>query len=185
MPTHIALLRGVNVGGKKLAMADLREAVAGLGHTEVSTYIQSGNALFSSGETDTGALAAGIEKAIADRAGIQSRVLVLTRGELEQVVRANPYPGEPNPKLVHVLFLLPGQRPELAGMLADAQQQARDKGSRDTARLLERAVYLHTPDGYGRSELALRLGRLSARQGSEWTARNWATVIKLLSLSSG
>jgi uncharacterized protein (DUF1697 family) len=182
VPTHVALLRGVNVGGKKLAMADLREAVAGLGHTGVSTYIQSGNVLFTTGERDTAALAAGIERAIAQRAGIESRVVVLPRGELAEVVRGNPYPGEPNPKLVHVLFPMAGPTPELAGVLAEAQRQVMEKGSRDTARLEGRAVFLHTPDGYGRSELAVLLGRLSGRKDVAWTARNWATVTKLLAL---
>jgi len=54
MATHIALLRGINVGGRnKVSMADLRAVVAGLGHTEVATYIQSGNVVFSTAETDT------------------------------------------------------------------------------------------------------------------------------------
>ena len=56
MPTHIALLRGINVGGRnRVAMADLREVVLGLGHTEVATYIQSGNVVFTSEEADTAA----------------------------------------------------------------------------------------------------------------------------------
>jgi len=185
VPTHVALLRGVNVGGKKLAMTDLREAVAGLGHADVSTYIQSGNVLFTTGDMDTAAVATAIERAIAERTGVESRVLVLSRAQLEQVVRSNPYPDEANPKLLHVLFLISGQRPEMEQVIEEAQQRARDKGSRDTARLAGRAVFLHTPDGYGRSELAVLLGRLSGRHGSEWTARNWATVTKLLSLLGG
>ena len=65
MPTHVALLRGINVGGNnKIAMADLRDVVASLGHTDVSTYIQSGNVLFTARETDTDALAADLERAI-------------------------------------------------------------------------------------------------------------------------
>src|SRR5579871_1035030 len=62
MATHIALLRGINVGGRnKVAMADLREVVAGLGHTDVATYIQSGNVVFTSDEADTEALATALE----------------------------------------------------------------------------------------------------------------------------
>ena len=182
MPTHVALLRGVNVGGKNLAMADLREAVASLGHAGVSTYIRSGNVLFTAGEGGTAALAAGIERAITQRTGIESRVVVLSRGELERLVRANPYPDEANPKLIHVLFPVSEPGPELARAVVQAQQQVREKGSRDTARLVDRAVFLHTPDGYGRSELAVLLGRLGGRQGTAWTARNWATVTKLLAL---
>lgn len=182
MPTHVALLRGVNVAGKKLSMTDLRAAVAGLGHADVSTYIQSGNVVFSTGDQDTAAVAAAIEEAIEQRTGIECRVLVLSRAELRRVVHANPYPQEPSPRLVHVLFLLSDPGPGLADAIGQAQQRASEKGSRDTARLVDRAVFLHTPDGYGRSELAVLIGRLSGRLGAQWTARNWATVTKLLAL---
>jgi uncharacterized protein (DUF1697 family) len=184
MPTHVALLRGVNVGGKKLAMADLREVVAGLGHTGVSTYIQSGNVLFTTGERDNAALAAGIERALAERLGIESGVVVLSRGELEEVSRGNPYPEEGDPRLVHVLFLAGDPTPAQAEGVAQAQRRVLEKGSRDTAQLTGRALFLHTPDGYGRSELATLIGRMSGRHGSHWTARNWATVTKLLELCS-
>lgn len=183
MPTHVALLRGVNVGGKKLAMADLREAVAGLGHADVSTYIQSGNVIFTAAETDPAALAAGIERAITERTGITSRVVVLSRHDLEEIAGGNPFPDEPNPRLVHVMFGTADPGAELAQRVADAQRQVTGKGSPDTARLSGRVLFLHTPDGYGRSELATVLNRLGdGRYGTAWTARNWATVHKLLAL---
>ena len=66
MATHIALLRGINVGGRnKLAMADLRQVMTSLGHTDVVTYIQSGNVVFTTGEADTNMLASDLEQAIA------------------------------------------------------------------------------------------------------------------------
>ena len=66
MPTHVALLRGFNVrGNNKIAMADLREVVTSLGHTDVATYIQSGNIVFSAPGADAAALASGLEQAIA------------------------------------------------------------------------------------------------------------------------
>ncbi len=183
VPTHVALLRGVNVGGKKLAMADLREAVAGLGHADVSTYIQSGNVVFTTAETDTAALAAGIERAITERTGITSRVVVLSRRDLAEAIVANPYKHEPNPKFVHVIFGTAEPGPELSQRITDAQRQVAGKGSRDTAQLAGRVLFLHTPDGYGRSELGTVLNRLGdGRHGTAWTARNSATVDKLLSL---
>lgn len=196
VPTHVALLRGVNVGGKKLAMTELRAVVASLGHADVSTYIQSGNVLFTphaAGEAGRGEsaeaagaarLAAQLEQAIAAEIGLQARVVVLSRDELANVVRDNPYLGEPNPRLVHVVFLPEQPGPDLAAWVATAQRQAAAKGSRDQAAVTGRAVYLHTPDGYGRSELAALFtkagGPTSARVAG--TARNWATVIKLLEL---
>src|SRR5215472_1556290 len=112
MATHIALLRGINVGGRnKVAMADLREVVSGLGHTDVVTYIQSGNVVFTSGTGaggeggtgaggENGALADALERAIAAALGVQPAVIVLSRGDLARVVRDNPYAHEPNPKFV-------------------------------------------------------------------------------------
>ncbi len=165
-------------------MADLRAVVAGLGHAGVSTYIQSGNVLFSTEREDTAGLAAELEAAIASALTVRPKVIVLSRGELARVVRDNPYPDEPNPKALHAVFL-PAEPP--AGMtaaVAQAQQAAAERGSRDTASFVGRVLYLHTPDGYGRSELAVRLARgsgpLSPRQTG--TARNWATVGKLLAL---
>jgi uncharacterized protein (DUF1697 family) len=189
MPTHIALLRGINLGGhKRIAMAELRDVVASLGHGEVATYIQSGNVVFTPGQADNAALAAEMEQAIATELGVNARVVVLSRGELAQVAADNPYPGEPNPKFVHVIFLPGPPDAELAerhaGWLAANQQQAADKGGRDEVQLVGRAVFLHTPDGYGTSELAKLLGKsggpLSVAMAG--TARNWSTVTKLLAL---
>jgi uncharacterized protein (DUF1697 family) len=185
MPTHIALLRGINLGGhKRVAMADLRNVVMSLGHGDVATYIQSGNVLFSSDEADTARLAADLEQAIAGTLGIQAGVVVLTRDELAKVARDNPYASEPNPKFVHVVFLAADPEPEMPARLAQVQEQAAGKGSRDTVQLTGRAVFVHTPDGFGTSELVKLLGKAGGPMSSRGagTARNWATVSKLLTL---
>lgn len=188
MPTHVALLRGINVGGnKKVSMADLRELVSSLGHADVRTYIQSGNVLFTTDRADTAALAAELERAIAAALGVQAGVIVLTRDELATAARENPYPNEENPRYVHVVFLPGPADRELAAGVAAAEQQAGRKGGRDTARVIGRVVYVHTPDGYGTSELVKLLGRaggpMSARAGG--TARNMATVTELLARCDG
>ncbi len=193
MPTHVALLRGVNnLGGKKVAMAELREVATSLGHTDVMTYIQSGNALFTprltgggtAGRTDTAALAAELEQAIAGRTGVQARAVVLSREELARCVHDNPYPGETDPRLLHAVFLPEVPGPGLAAWVADAERQVRANGSRDEAQVLGRTVYLHTPDGYPPSELRRALARAGGPTSAAvaGTARNWATVSKLVSL---
>ncbi len=185
MPTHVALLRGINLGGhKKVAMADLRELVTSLGHAEVATYIQSGNVVFSTGQSDTAVLAAALEQAIAGTLGVSSRVVVLSRDELARVSRDNPYSGEPNHRAVHVVFLSGQAGPEVTQRVAAAQQQAARQGSRDTAQVIGRTIYLHTPDGYGRSDLAAALVKLGQNKADPvtGTARNWATVTKLLAM---
>ena len=185
MPTHVALLRGINVGGhQKVPMAELREVVASLGHADVATYIQSGNVVFSTEQTDTAALATALEEAIAGTIGVQARVVVLSRENLTQVVRDNPYSGEPNPRAVHAIFLSGQPGPELAHQVAAAQEQVARKGGRDTAEIIGRTIFLHTPDGYGRSDLAATLVKIGQRKTDQvaGTARNWATVTKLAAM---
>ena len=186
MATHVALLRGINVGGKnKVPMAELREVVTSLGHTGVTTYIQSGNVLFTSSEDDTAKLAAALEAAITRAFGVQSPVVVLSRDELARILDTNPHPHEPNPKLVHVVFLNAEPPPELLDRIKAAQEAAAAKGSADSVTAIGPALFVHTPEGFGRSELAPVLFRIigtPATTGLAATARNWATATKLLSL---
>jgi uncharacterized protein (DUF1697 family) len=185
VPTHVALLRGINVGGRnKVAMADLRELVAGLGHADVATYIQSGNVVFSTTRSDDAALAGELEQAIAAGLGVSPRVIVLSREELSQVQRDNPYKGEPNPRAVHAIFLNDMPGPEVAAAVTQAVREVGQRGSRDTAQVIGRTIFLHTPDSFGRSDLAVLLTRRSPPGGSGLTstARNVATVTKLLAL---
>jgi uncharacterized protein (DUF1697 family) len=185
MATHVALLRGINLGGhNKVPMADLRDIMTSLGHTDVATYIQSGNVVFSTDREDTATVAADIEQAIGDRLGVRSPVLVLSRADLARIAQDNPYQDEPNLKAVHVVFLPAEPSPEMIASVAEAQDMAAKKGSRDTAQYAGRALFLHTPDGFGRSELATlltRAGRPMSAKGAG-TARNAATVRKLLDM---
>ena len=137
-----------------------------------------------SSRTDTTALAAELERAIADAIGLRARAVVLSREELARCFRDNPYPGQTNPKLLHAVFLPDVPGPGLAAWVADAERQVQANGSQDEARLLGRAVYLHTPDGYPRSELRRRLARAGGPTSAviAGTARNWATVCRLVEL---
>lgn len=187
------MLRGVNnLGGKRVAMAELRDVVIALGHTDVTTYIQSGNVLFTArrldsttdGRTGTAVLSAELERAIAHGIGVRARAVVLSREDLASCVRHNPYPLETNPRLLHAVFLPEVPGPSMATWVADAERQVRAKGSRDEARVIGRMVYLHTPDGYPRSELRRALDRAGGPTSSSvsGTARNWATVSRLAEL---
>ena len=183
--THVALLRGINVGTQaRFAMSDLREIVASLGHEDVATYIQSGTVVFTSPEADATRLADDLEAAISARVGLHPSVVVLTRDDLARVIAGNPYPEAESPKLLHAVFRRDEMTAEQVAAVAAAQQRARDKGSPDEATVVGRALYLHTPGGLGRSELAAQLARagqaMSPRGGG--TARNWATVTKLMSM---
>jgi uncharacterized protein (DUF1697 family) len=182
MATHVALLRGINVGGRnKIAMADLRAAVSSLGYEGVSTYIQSGNVLFSTSGPDAGttALEAAIGAEVARSFSMKIGVVVVSRDQLAEVISHNPYQDEPNPKYLHAVFM--STEPDQAHLDRLAEVQAKvlaDKGGRDSLTVIGRTLYLHTPDGFGDSELAKAL----ARQPGGGTARNWATTTKLLTL---
>jgi uncharacterized protein (DUF1697 family) len=165
-------------------MAELRRLVYSLGHADVMTYIQSGNLLFTPRRSDTGtaALAAELQAAITDQFGLNSRVIVLSRAELADVISSNPYADEPNPKFVHGVFMPAELDDAAAQRVREAVAVARDAGSRDEATVAGRTLYLHTPDGFGTSELAKTLLTKRASPGATGTARNWNTVTKLLGL---
>jgi len=185
MPTHVALLRGINVGGGgKVPMAELRELVTSLGHGDVSTYIQTGNIIFTPPHDDTAAaIAAELQAAIAAAFGVRSGVVVLSRAELASVIDANPYADEPVLKFVHGVFLPAEPDGATRDSVAAAVKRAAAKGSRDEAAIIGRTLYLHTPDGFGTSDLARELLTKNRRGPlAAGTARNWATVNKLLAL---
>jgi uncharacterized protein (DUF1697 family) len=186
MATHVALLRGINLGGRnKVAMADLRALVAGLGHADVSTYIQSGNVLFTAAtDADCALAASAITKAITATLGVTAPVIVISRDELAEIHAANPFPDEPEPKRVHAVVLSEPPGPELTAKLDAAAGQAAAKGDPSVVSVIGRTLYLHTPEGYGRSDLAATVLRVvsSPKAGLTGTARNWATMTKLLEL---
>ncbi len=181
MPRYVALLRGINLGSRnRVAMADLRRLTEALGHTEVATYIQSGNVLFTSPDTDCGRLADALEEAIARSLAVPSAAVVLSRADLARVIADNPFPDEADPKCLHAVFRRLDLAPGAIAAVERAQQRARAKGSRDEAVPVGRALFLRAPDGLGRSELAAQLGRSGVP--ADGTARNWTTVTRLMAL---
>ena len=104
MAVLVALLRAVNVGGRKVAMADLRQVAEDLGYDDVRTYIQSGNLLVTT-TTGAAAVAKALEQGIADRCGVDTDVIVRTKAQLAKVVAASPYLARgADPKHLHVVF---------------------------------------------------------------------------------
>lgn len=160
-------------------MGDLREALRALGCGEVETYLQSGNATFTTTETDADALAGDIEEGLKSRLEIDVKVLVRTAEELAAAVRANPFPhATAEPSKLHVAFL---------SAAPDADRLSAIDGARfepDQLGVGEREVYLWYPNGAGRSKLTNDL--LERTLGVTATTRNWNTVRNLLDrLSDG
>ncbi|WP_263731367.1 DUF1697 domain-containing protein [Cellulomonas sp. SG140] len=177
---YAALLRGINVGGnKKLPMAELRSLLTDLGHGDVRTYLQSGNAVFTSDHDDEEALATRLRAAIGARFGFDVEVLVRDHDYLKAVADACPFPaGVLQGKQLHVTYFSePVEESRFASLDLAAFLP-------EEVRLGDRALYLYAPDGLGRSPLAEALARSGPPKGVVATSRNWNTVLKLVELTA-
>lgn len=176
MKTFIALLRGINVGGKNmLPMKELVGELKALGLQNVSTYIQSGNVVFKSRECGASGLERRIQSAIRKSHGFSPNVFVFGLDELENAVASNPFPdAESNPKTLHLFFL--------ASTPKDPDLKILENLKSDNERFEIRGTvfYLHAPEGTGRSKLAARVER---SLGVSVTARNWRSVCKILEMA--
>jgi uncharacterized protein (DUF1697 family) len=173
MAVHIALLRGINVGGKSvLKMADLRDICESVGCTDVFTYIQSGNVVFSHATTSADTVAKALQQALANATGRDIPVMVRSRAHFQRIVDKNPYP-KAAPKTLHVAFL--AAAPEAAKIKAFD----REKYAPEEFLVVGREAYLHLPNGVGTSKLVPALTpKLPAA-----TLRNWNTVQRLLEMA--
>ncbi|WP_028800707.1 DUF1697 domain-containing protein [Streptomyces sp. 142MFCol3.1] len=176
---YAALLRGINVGGaKKVPMAELRTLMEGLGHGDVRTYLQSGNAVFSSDGGDEESLAAQLAEAVEKHFGFTVGVLVRDHAYLKAVREACPFPAaELEAKQLHATYFSgPVDALRFDGVAPDAFLP-------EEYRLGDRVLYLYAPDGLGRSKLAEALARPKLLKGILATTRNWNTVVKLEELT--
>jgi uncharacterized protein (DUF1697 family) len=175
-PVRIVLLRGINLAGRnRIAMAALRDALAGAGFDDARTYLQSGNVVFSSG-LSAGKLAEDFGRLIKKQFGLDIDVVVRTRDQLAKVVKLDPLGDVAvDPKRYQVSFL--------DGKLSRETVQKLEAVALDSERFVVsgREVYAWHPSGVARSKLwALLAGR---GLGVTATARNWTTVTKLLELA--
>ena len=177
MDVHVALLRGINLGGKnRLPMKDLAAMFTDAGCGSITTYIQSGNVVFEAPPVLARRIPARIEKAIADRFGYRVPVVTRTGAELHKVVRGNPFlRAGAEAGTLHVAFLA---RPPAA-----AKVKALDPGRSppDSFAARGREIYLHCPNGLGRTKLTNAY--FDSKLGTISTVRNWKTVEALLELA--
>ncbi|MGI3223066.1 DUF1697 domain-containing protein [Streptomyces phaeochromogenes] len=181
MTTYAALLRGINVGGsRKVPMAELRTLMEGLGYDGVRTYLQSGNAVFSSDHGDEDALAVELSGALEKHFGFTVDVLVRDHAYLRAVLDDCPFPAaDLEAKQLHATYF---SEPVDAERFASIDQQA---FLPEEFRLGDRVLYLYAPDGLGRSKLGENLSKPRMTKGVIATSRNWNTVTKLVELTSG
>jgi uncharacterized protein (DUF1697 family) len=169
MAIFIALLRAVNVGGTGTSpMSDLKSLCEGLGLTDTRTYIQSGNVVFGSAWSE-GRVKTHLEAALLTHMKQPVDVLVRSAAEMAAVLKRNPFPSAPGNK-VYVFFLdTPPNKAAFAAIKIPGREEMRLTG---------REVYMHYPDGMGRSKLKLTSLGVA-------TARNINTVAKLVAMTRG
>jgi len=170
MTRFVALLRGVNVGGVNVKMADLSEVVRGLGYDDVKTVLASGNVLFTT--TDSSATAKEtLETALRARFGYEAWVHVLTQAAIGDIVDAYPFPRSAEKHAYVVFILKPEVRDELLAVELDPAVEQAKAG--------DGVVYWSVPKG---STLDSAMGKAqgSGRHKQWLTTRNLNTLEKLL-----
>lgn len=175
MPTSVALLRGVNVGGHKLAMAELRTTLEAAGYADVRTYIQSGNVVLTHDGAPNDFLARALERLISDLAGYEVPLTLRSAAELASVVERNPFDASDPTKLV-VWFL--DKKPKAAAVKIEGIDYAPEN-----YKVSGREIFLSLPNGQARAVLPLALGKLKVAELKTATARNWRTVENLLAMA--
>ena len=166
MPTYIALLRAVNVGGTgKLPMTELKAMCEAAGFEQVRTYIASGNVVLSSALDETGVRAA-LEAALQERYGKPIGVLVRSGADMAAAVAANPWPDRPGNRVVALFTDAP---PSLDGLRGQQGERLA---------LGPRALFIDYGEGMADSKLVVPASKTG-------TARNMNTVAKLAELAAG
>jgi uncharacterized protein (DUF1697 family) len=166
MTVQIALLRAVNLPSHgKVAMAELRDLVEGLGFTDVRTILQSGNVVFRSGGSGA-ELEKQLEAAASKDLGLKTEFMVRTAAQWNAIVKGNPFPAEAKKDPGHLVVMVckdaPGKDVKVTG------------ARREVVRVKGKEIYIVYPDGIGRSRLKV---------GTVGTGRNWNTVLKLQELA--
>ena len=171
--SHVALVRGINIGpSKRVAMADLRAVFEDLGFESVATLLNSGNAVFRAGRRKVDPPA--IESALERRTGVRARVLILSAAALETIIDEDPLGrGATNPSKYFVNFPLD------PGFLRDLDALPSSTPSGEDLVVTSRAAYLWCPEGLSKGALAAQLMKIARDRA---TTRNWATVQKIHAL---
>lgn len=177
MPAYIALVRGINVGGKSMPMAALRALFAKLGYADARTYIQSGNAVFTASGKDGRKIAAGLEAAIAKAFGYEAAVIVRSLEEWRGLLEANPY-GKRKLAEGERLFITFLEDPP-AKAAAAALEAVRDP--KDEVKVRGSEAFLLVRGSYGESNLSNAF--VEKKLGVRATTRNLPTTLKLLEMA--
>ncbi len=174
MTAFLSLFRGINVGGnRKVKMDDLKAVHEALGLRDVLPYIQSGNVIFKSDDTDSAQLQKQIEDAFETKFGFHSEVIIRTSDELSAIIDKNPFQNQPDKETKWVAVMFLATLPDITA------QEALLKAYIGPEEILfsGKEMYIYYPDGIGRSKLSHSFIEKKLKTGA--TARNWNTILKL------
>jgi uncharacterized protein (DUF1697 family) len=173
---YAALLRGINVGGNaKVAMADLRATLTGIGLTDVATLLQSGNAVFTAPAGKPEALTAKIETALAERFGRAHRVVLRSAADIRKIVEGDPFAGIATDGSRYAVTFCAAAPPKALVDSVSAADVAPERFA-----VIGREIYMWCPDGLRDTKLAKAFS--DRKLGTLATTRNWNTVTKLHAL---
>jgi uncharacterized protein (DUF1697 family) len=179
MVIYISLIRGINVGGKKVKMSQLNEIYLSLNFKDVKTYIQSGNVVFRSQKLDLSYLRKIIENKIEEMFGFDVKVLIRTKTELKNVLEENPFKRK---DLNHLYITFLSEVPSI-NLIKDLNRfvEVNMKNKSDKFYISKKEIYIFLPNGYGRTKLNNNF--FEKKLGVTATTRNLKSVNKLLDIA--
>ncbi|HRI01060.1 MAG TPA: DUF1697 domain-containing protein [Saprospiraceae bacterium] len=175
---YIAILRGINVSGHRLIKMDqLKQMITTLGFHQVSTYIQSGNIVFSTVKKESSIIAEIISTKILEQFSFEVPTIVLLKEEMEQIIKSNPFLKDPkkDPSFFYITLLSEKPNPKLYDLLKAEKNQP------DEFILEGSTIYLYCPNGYGKTKLTN--GFFEKKLNVMATTRNWKTINELLKIA--
>jgi uncharacterized protein (DUF1697 family) len=170
---YIALLRAVNVGGRKVTMKELKEAASSLGYENCQTLLASGNLVFDARKTPDAKLEAALEAAIGKTFGLFSEVMIRNPAEWDAILAANPFPKKAKEDPAHLVCVVCKDKPDAKAIDAYLKtfRAKYDKG--EQLKIVGREIFIDYGDSIGQSKLLL------PKKAATGTARNWNTMLKL------
>ena len=177
MTAFVSLFRGINVGGHhKVRMNELKDLHESLGLKDVLPYIQSGNVVFKSDDTDPARLQRQIEDGFEKKFGFHAEVLLRTSAELRDIIEKNPFQSQQDKESKWVVVMFLAARPD------DTAQEdlLKTYAGPEELFITGKEMYIYYPDGIGRSKLSLSL--IEKKLKTVGTARNWNTILQLQKL---
>ena len=178
MKTYLSILRGINVGGKRIIKMDaLRQLFVELGFQNIQTYIQSGNVIFQSRKIDLEKLEQQITEAIGSKFNLDVPVIVKACEELKQVIESNPFLNDQTKDTAHLHLTFLSEKPDQLHLT----KIKNDLFLPDEFQIIDQVVYLYCPNSYSNSKLTNRFFETNLKTIA--TTRNWKTANELLNIT--